>query len=137
MKFGESLQKERELRGITLEEISQQTKVHVRFLEAIEHDNLNVLPAKTFAKGFLRSYARMIGLDEDQVIANFEYCHQMLEQDEQTEPLKTHPSKGLLPRILLVILVVILLVTLGVLMFLYFHGTLPGNVFSVFTSGQE
>ena len=73
MKFGESLRKERELRGLTLEDISQHTKVHPRFLEAIEHDDLSILPAKAFAKGFLRSYARMVGLDEDLVMINFEH----------------------------------------------------------------
>jgi len=75
MKFGESLRKERELRGLTLEDISQHTKVHPRFLEAIEHDDLSILPAKAFAKGFLRSYARMVGLDEDLVMINFEHYH--------------------------------------------------------------
>lgn len=73
MKFGESLRKERELRGMTLEEISEHTKVHSRFLEAIEKDDLSALPAKAFAKGFLRSYARMVDLDEDFVLSNFEY----------------------------------------------------------------
>lgn len=73
MKFGESLRKERELRGMTLEEISQHTKVHTRFLEAIENDDLSALPAKAFAKGFLRSYARMIDLNEEFVLSNFEY----------------------------------------------------------------
>lgn len=73
MKFGESLRKERELRGITLEDISQHTKVHIRFLEAIEKDDLSVLPAKAFAKGFLRSYARMVDLNEEFVLSNFEY----------------------------------------------------------------
>ncbi len=81
MKFGESLRKERELRGITLEEISQHTKVHTRFLEAIENDDLSLLPAKAFAKGFLRSYARMVDLDEEFVLSNFEYFQQRMQNN--------------------------------------------------------
>jgi len=88
MNFGEYLRKERELRGLTLEEMSQHTKIHARFLDAIEHDDFSILPAKAFAKGFLRSYARMVDLDEDQVMVNFEYFHRTLrpETDAQTQP---------------------------------------------------
>jgi cytoskeletal protein RodZ len=74
---------------MTLEEISHQTKIHTRFLEAIEHDDLNVLPAKAFAKGFLRSYARMVGLDEEMVITIFEYCHRILQTTERLNPCVT------------------------------------------------
>src|SRR5512136_2663231 len=92
MRFGEFLRKERELRGIMLEEISKQTKVHTRFLEAIEQDDLSVLPAKAFAKGFLRSYARMVGLDEDQVMTNFEYYHQTMQPEEYADIRTKHPT---------------------------------------------
>ncbi len=58
------------MRGMTLEEISHQTKIHTRFLEAIEHDDLNVLPAKAFAKGVSPFVCtRMVRLDEEMVIA--------------------------------------------------------------------
>jgi cytoskeletal protein RodZ len=121
MKFGEFLRKERELRGITLEEISKHTKVHTRFLEAIEQDDLSVLPAKAFAKGFLRSYARMVGLDEDQVITNFEYCHQSMQPGEYSDTRAKHPSSssrhGLVFRILLLIIVLLIAVIV-----LYYQG---------------
>ena len=121
MKFGEFLRKERELRGITLEEISKHTKVHTRFLEAIEQDDLSVLPAKAFAKGFLRSYARMVGLDEDQVITNFEYSHQSMQPEEYSDTRTKHPSSssrhGLVFRILLLIIVLLIAVIV-----LYYQG---------------
>lgn len=111
MKFGESLRKERELRGITLEEISQHTKVHTRFLEAIEKDDLSVLPAKAFAKGFLRSYARMVDLDEDLVITNFEYCYQAMQKNggrlHTLEP-STNGSRRMLVLLFLLIIVALL-----------------------------
>lgn len=124
MKFGESLQKERELRGITLEEISHSTKVHPRFLEAIEHDDLSVLPAKAFAKGFLRSYARMVGLDEEMVIANFEYCQQILHTQEARRHLRHSNSRS---RHRLIFLLFLLFVVVLTAIILYYQGYLNFN----------
>lgn len=124
MKFGESLKKERELRGITLEEISQQTKVHVRFLEAIENDDLSVLPAKAFAKGFLRSYARMIGLDEEQIITNFEYCHRVMQNRGNSELPKKPSSGGFRHRRVFLSLFLIIIVLLAIIIFYYYQGKL-------------
>ena len=125
MKFGESLQKERELRGITLGEISQDTKVHTRFLEAIEHDDLSVLPAKAFAKGFLRSYARLVGLDEEMVIANFEYYHQMLQTKEDHRHTRNHLNTE--PRHRLMFFVLLFLIVVLTAIILYYQGYLNFN----------
>ena len=126
MKFGESLRKERELRGITLEEISEHTKVHTRFLEAIEQDDLSVLPAKAFAKGFLRSYARMVGLDEDQVITNFEYCHHTMQPEEYSDTRTKYPSGSSRHR--LPFFVFLLIITaLTAIIVLYYQGYLRLN----------
>ncbi len=124
MKFGESLKQERELRGITLEEISQHTKVHVRFLEAIEHDDLDALPAKAFAKGFLRAYARMIGLDEEQVITNFEYYQHTLKTDHYPVSDKEGFATGGRYRLVLLTLFLIIIVLLAIIIFYYYHGNL-------------
>jgi len=121
MKFGEFLRKERELRGITLEEISKQTKVHTRFLEAIEQDDLSVLPAKAFAKGFLRSYARMVGLDEDQVITNFEYCHQTLQPEEYADTRAKHPTGAPRHRVVFFVLFLMIII-LTAMIVLYYQG---------------
>lgn len=125
MKFGESLRKERELRGITLEEISQETKVHSRFLEAIEHDDLSVLPAKAFAKGFLRSYARLVGLDEDLVIANFEYCYQTFQTQEDRKHIHHHSNGE--PRHRLIFLIFLLLIVVIIAIMLYYQGYMNFN----------
>ena len=70
--FGEYLRRERELREITLREISDHTKISYRYLEALEKDNPDKLPAEVFVKGFIRSYARYIGLDTDEAILRFQ-----------------------------------------------------------------
>jgi len=69
--FGVRLKQEREQRGITLEEISATTKIGTRMLVALEQDHFDQLPGGIFNKGFIRAYARCLGLDEDQAIADY------------------------------------------------------------------
>ena len=69
--FGARLKQEREQRGITLEEISATTKIGTRMLVALEQDHFDQLPGGIFNKGFIRGYARCLGLDEDQAIADY------------------------------------------------------------------
>ena len=69
--FGEKLKLEREKRNITLEQISASTKIGTRMLQALEEDKFNQLPGGIFNKGFVRAYSRCVGLDEDQVVADY------------------------------------------------------------------
>ena len=69
--FGKRLKREREKRKITLDDISLSTKIATRFLAALEEDHFDQLPGGIFNKGFVRSYARHLGLDENQTIADF------------------------------------------------------------------
>jgi len=68
--FGEYLRREREMRGVSLEEISAATKISIRFLEAIEGEKLSKLPGGIFTRSFVRTYARYLGLDEERVLAD-------------------------------------------------------------------
>lgn len=65
---GALLKREREKKGLSHTQISQQTQLRPRFLEAIENEEWDLLPAPTFVKGFIRSYARVLGLDEERVV---------------------------------------------------------------------
>jgi cytoskeletal protein RodZ len=69
--FGEKLKQEREKRKISLDEISGTTKIGTRMLQALEEDKFDQLPGGIFNKGFVRSYSRCIGLDEDQTVAEY------------------------------------------------------------------
>jgi cytoskeleton protein RodZ len=69
--FGERLKQEREKRKITLEQISVSTKIGTRMLQALEEDNFSQLPGGIFNKGFVRAYSRFVGLDEDQIVAEY------------------------------------------------------------------
>ncbi len=70
--FGAYLKQERELRSISLAELSEQTHVKLEYLEAIESNHFERLPGLTFAKGFLQAYAKYIGLEPDDVLLRFE-----------------------------------------------------------------
>jgi cytoskeleton protein RodZ len=69
--FGESLKREREMRGVTLEEISLATRIATRFLRAIESEEWDQLPGGVFNRGFVRSFARYLGLDEENTVAEY------------------------------------------------------------------
>jgi cytoskeleton protein RodZ len=64
--IGETLRRERERRNMQLDQVSRELKISPRFLEAIEEENFDQLPAGVFAKSFVRQYARMLGLDEEE-----------------------------------------------------------------------
>jgi len=69
--FGEHLKREREMRGVSIEEVSAATRISTRFLEAIENDQWERLPGGVFNRGFIRSIARFLGLDEDGLVAEY------------------------------------------------------------------
>ena len=66
--FGPWLRRQREIREIDLQEIADRTKISVRYLKAMEQDRFDLLPGTVFARGFLREYARYVGLSPDEVV---------------------------------------------------------------------
>jgi transcriptional regulator with XRE-family HTH domain len=72
--FGEELRREREIRGISLKEIADATKISKRFLEAIERNDHKTLPAPVFTRGFVREYAKYLGLNADEVVNRYNYA---------------------------------------------------------------
>ena len=64
---GETLRRERVRRNLDLDQISRELKISAKFLEAIEDEQYERLPARVFAKSFVRQYASLLGLDEDEL----------------------------------------------------------------------
>ena len=92
--FGTWLRRQREVREIGLREIAESTKISIRYLEALEKDRFDVLPAPVFAKGFLREYARFVGLDDEEVV-NYYLASQSdapVEEEEASTKGATTPS---------------------------------------------
>ncbi len=65
---GAKLRAARLSQGMTVEEIAQITKLPKASLELLENDSYNALPAIVFVRGFVRSYAKTVGLDGDQLV---------------------------------------------------------------------
>jgi cytoskeleton protein RodZ len=74
--FGSDLRRERESRGIGLDAISEATKISSRHLQALEAGNFDQLPGGVFNKGIVRSYARVVGIDEEDCVERFMAAYQ-------------------------------------------------------------
>jgi len=98
--FGDRLRREREMRGITLDEISESTKISRRHLEALEGEHFDQLPGGVFNKGFVRAYAHFLGIDEDQAVADYSAASNEQPEPEDKFPLEIHaqPDRDLNPR---------------------------------------
>jgi cytoskeleton protein RodZ len=66
---GETLRAERLSKKFSLEQIARETKINSHLLDAIEKNQFDLLPRGVFAKSFVRQYARILGLDEEEMAA--------------------------------------------------------------------
>jgi cytoskeleton protein RodZ len=81
--FGDWLRRQREMREISLRDIADRTKISLRYLQAMEDDRFDLLPAPIFAKGFLREYARYVGLNPDEVVNHYLSVQQQGSPEEE------------------------------------------------------
>jgi cytoskeleton protein RodZ len=84
--FGSYLKHERELRGVPLEEISGATKIHIRFLKALEENSFDELPGEVFITGYIRSYANIIGSDVEEMINIYKESAQLKKNEGSVSP---------------------------------------------------
>jgi len=69
--LGEKLRQARESRGVSISEVADQTRISAHYLECIENDDYRTLPGGIFNKGFLKSYAKYVGLDENEALQDY------------------------------------------------------------------
>lgn len=69
--LGDGLRKARELSGKSLAELAAGTRVHERYLRALEENNISGLPSRVFAIGYVRAYAGALGLDEQLAVERY------------------------------------------------------------------
>jgi transcriptional regulator with XRE-family HTH domain len=69
--LGERFRAAREARGLSLSDVSEQVRIRSLYLAAIEEDNWKAIGAAVYVRGFLRTYARFLGLDPEEVVAAF------------------------------------------------------------------
>jgi len=73
--FGEILKSEREIREVTLNEVTVATRIPPRFLEAFEQEDWEKLPGGVFNRGFVRAIARYLGLNEENLLSEYDLAY--------------------------------------------------------------
>ena len=71
LSLGEKLRQAREERGLSLAEVAEQTRISSLYLESIENDDYKILPGGIFNKGFVKSYAKFVGINEQEALADY------------------------------------------------------------------
>ena len=109
--LGDALRIAREQSGLSMAQLSVQTRVHTRFLTALEQGNFAILPSRVFALGYVRAYAQCLGLDEQHAIERFKR-----ETPDPTVPLQAPIGSALedvkrhSPRVVVGIVIVVVAV---------------------------
>ena len=88
---GDTLRRTRLKRNLQLEEISNELKISTRILQAIENDQYDKLPGGVFAKSFVRQYARLLGLDEEEIAGRMQ---QAMGPGEDIQQVPDRPKSG-------------------------------------------
>jgi hypothetical protein len=94
--IGNSLREARLRQGLDFPELEQGTKIRGKYLRALEDEQFDVLPAQTYVKGFLRSYAEYLGLDGQLYVDEYNSRFVVGEEDQpQSRPRRSAPpSRG-------------------------------------------
>jgi cytoskeleton protein RodZ len=90
--LGQQLRRAREQRGVTLREISDQTRISMRYLEAIEADDYKHLPGGIFNKSFIKAYARIVRFNEQAALDA--YARTASEHGETPDEVATSPTRS-------------------------------------------
>ena len=115
--FGERLKRERELREVSPNEIVVATRISQRFLEALENEQWEKLPGGIFNRGFVRAIARYLGLDEENLLAEYDLARgdQVPEPAGASENRIPSPPKWAVALVALgVLLVIVALAAAGI-----------------------
>lgn len=119
--LGEKLRQAREERGISIAEVAEQTRISPHYLEFIENDDYRTLPGGIFNKGFVKSYAKYVGIDENEALQDYSKLISSQDSEISEEPKTYRPevltddrsSSSLLPT-LIIAAIILGLMTWGI-----------------------
>lgn len=120
--LGEKLRQAREERGLTISDIADQTRISALYLESIENDDYRILPGGIFNKGFVKSFARTVGINEQEALQDYAQLigtqdHKVDDDHPKTyrpEVLTDDRSSSTLPTIIIAV-IILGLMTWGIL----------------------
>ncbi|MCL5935149.1 MAG: DUF4115 domain-containing protein [Clostridia bacterium] len=99
-KIGEILRKTREAKGLTLQQVEDETNMRWKYIEALEEENYEVIPGQAYVRGFLRNYSAFLGLDPEEMLEQYKastekaYAAPKAEEDWQTKRTGRKNKKG-------------------------------------------
>ncbi len=133
---GEIIRREREKKGITIEQLSDMTKISKEFIKAIEEENFDLLPGDVYTGGFIRNISMVLGLDPEEMRKLYksqrkrEYEQEVIKEAVETLPqYDVDVDKGVKPKKpWLMILLVLLLIAGGAF---YFYASRTGTLVSL------
>jgi len=82
--LGEKLRQAREERGFTISDVAEQTRISSLYLQSIENDDYRILPGGIFNKGFLKTYAKFVGIDEAEALSEYSSLISVKTEDEES-----------------------------------------------------
>jgi cytoskeletal protein RodZ len=125
--LGEKLRQARESRGISISEVAEHTRISALYLESIENNDYRALPGGIFNKGFVKSYAKYLGLNDQEALQDYAALITEQGSDANDDPKTYRPQvltdersrSGLLPTAIFSIIIVGLIVW-GIMAFLQY-----------------
>lgn len=121
--IGLHLKSHRETKKITLDEVSQKTRISKKYLEAIESDDFDEIPAEIYRKGFIRNYAKFLGLNPDELLKKYDETQKLTEnpnKDDKILNFKINESKERLSPIQWIIISILSLALIAGVFYLIF-----------------
>ena len=112
--LGTTLKRAREQQNLRVEDVARELRLSVRQIEALERDDHAGLPGRTFVRGFVRHFARLVQLDQDAIVALYDQSHPSgeglhIQAPSQQISYSDHHSRPWIKWILLVFVLVALL----------------------------
>lgn len=92
LSLGEKLRQAREDKGLTLSEVSEHTRISTLYLQSIENDDYKILPGGIFNKGFVKSYAKFVGINEQEALSDYANLVGQSETKRQEETPRYRPE---------------------------------------------
>lgn len=112
--LGEYFRNEREKKGIDLKEIEERTKIPAQTLIFMEENQLDMLPPRTFLRGFLRVISKEFHFDEEELLAHLDETLASHESRNKQVKVPSYQTKPVMPMILLIAAAILIVVVLFV-----------------------
>ncbi len=142
--LGEKLRQAREAQGITISDIAEQTRISPLYIESIENDDYRPLPGGIFNKGFVKSYARCVGIDEQEALQDYSELISQQSDYKGDEPqtyrpevlTDDHSSSSMLPTIIIAI-IILGLMTWGLLALVRYFQNKPDEAENIVATNSN